>query len=559
MGVFSALNVGASGLTAFGEAVRVIGDNISNVNTLGFKSQSVNFGDVLGQTVNVTRSNIANQVGNGVRIGAITRDQSQGSVEGTTSSTDMAINGSGLFMVQDPATNKTQYTRAGSFFLNKNSNLINGQGYQLQGWALDKNGNPTGNVTGITVANIAASASATTQVTAGVNLNSSASTINPAQTPFDPANAASYTYKSDATAYDALGNTHTVSLYFSHVGTNGSGNAVWDWHAVVDGGAVKGGTAGTPIEVGPNVYNVANSTLPASVPVGSVINANTKLGSTVTIPASALNDETGTANTAGTITWNTGQTLSSAIAAYNTTNGTTMSTTGPYTVATALGAGAGGGATVSAGSVNAVPSSVSGGVATAGAQALTFDPSTGALVKEVSPTISFPWSTAASGSISFDFGNATNIDAQGVKGKGLNGSVQLAGASSTRSMNSNGYAAGFLDHLETDSAGKINGVFTNGQRRALYQLALAKFPNPGVLNKQGNNMLTETIASGKPVLGKPNNGGLGSIQSNALEKSNVDLASEFTKLIVIQRAYEANSKTILTTDQMLSSLMSVKR
>jgi flagellar hook protein FlgE len=126
-------------------------------------------------------------------------------------------------------------------------------------------------------------------------------------------------------------------------------------------------------------------------------------------------------------------------------------------------------------------------------------------------------------------------------------------------MNSDGYAAGFLDHMETDSTGRINGVFTNGQRRPLFQVALAKFPNEAVLSKLGNNMQGSTIASGTPVLEKPGNGGMGSISPFALEQSNVDLGNEFVKLIVIQRGYEANSKTILTTDQMLSALMTLKR
>ena len=133
MGIYNALYTGSSGLSAFGESVRVIGDNIANINSLGFKSQNVVFSDVLSQTVGVTRSNIANQVGNGVRIGMITRDQAQGSIQNTTSATDMAINGNGMFALKDPASGQTYYTRAGSFILDKNSNLIDGQGFVVQG------------------------------------------------------------------------------------------------------------------------------------------------------------------------------------------------------------------------------------------------------------------------------------------------------------------------------------------------------------------------------------------------------------------------------------------
>lgn len=462
MGIYNALFTGASGLTAFGEGVRVIGDNIANVNTLGFKSQNVNFADVLGQTVNVSRSNIANQVGNGVRIGAITRDQAQGSVQSTTNATDMAINGSGMFVLKDPASGQTQYTRAGAFLIDDKNNLINGQGFQVQGWALDSAGAPQGSVTGITAANVAANASPTTKVDVGVNLDATAPIIAPGA--FDPATPTSYTSKADVAIYDSLGSLHNVSLFFVKTGTEaGTGDAVWDWHATVDGGDVVGGTAGTPTELGGGAGTI--STITAGPPATSA----------------------------------------------------------------------------------------------PGTQSLVFNNVNGSMVDEFAPNLAAAWKSAAAGSLAFNFGSATGTDTSGITGTGLDGALQLAGSGATRFMNADGFPAGFLDHMETDSTGRINGIFTNGQRRPLFQVALAKFPNEAVLSKLGNNMMGSTIASGTPVLEKPGNGGMGSISPFALEQSNVDLGNEFVKLIVIQRGYEANSKTILTTDQMLSALMTLKR
>ncbi len=457
MGIYNALFTGASGLTAFGNAVSVVGDNIANVNSLAFKAQNVNFADVFGQTVNVTRSNIANQVGNGVTIGSITRNEAQGSVQSTSTSTDMAINGEGMFVLKDPNSGNTVYSRAGAFLKDSASNLVNAQGYQVQGWALDSSGNATGGVTGINLGNLAATAQATSKVNVGVNLDSTATAIT---TAFNPSSQSTYNYKADSTVFDSLGGSHTLSYYFVKKGVDASGNAVWDWHATVDGGAVTGGTAGTPKEV------------------------NTPTASTV--------------------------------------NG-------------------------------------SGVVTATGTQSLVFDAASGALKTEISPNLSIPWLNSAAGSISTDYGSATTTDAQSVTGSGTNGTVQLAGAFATRSMNADGYTSGFLSSLETDSTGRITGVFTNGQRRPLYQLALANFPNPGVMSNIGNNMLAQTNASGPPVIEKAGNAGMGTVQSNALEQSNVDLANEFTKLITIQHGYEANSKTVLTTDQMLSTLMSIKR
>jgi len=465
MGIYNALFTGASGLSSFGEAVRVIGDNIANVNTLGFKSQNVVFSDVLSQTVGVTRSNIANQVGNGVRIGAITRDSQQGSIQSTTNPTDMAINGNGLFALRDPGTSQTSYTRAGAFILDKSSNLIDGQGNILQGWATDPvTAVATGKVKDIAFANLAAQAKATTTVTPGLSLDSNATPLASGTT-FAAGSPATYHYKSEVNVFDSLGKKHAVSLHLTKMGQDASGNSVWDWHASVDGADVTGGTAGTPKEVG----------------VGS------------------------------------GQTLPTA----STVNG-------------------------------------SGVVTAVGTQSLVFGAS-GELVTEKAPSLTFQWASATPGVIAMDYGNATTTDAQGVTGTGLQGTVQMAGSFATRQMIRDGFTAGFLDKLETDSSGKIFGVFTNGQRRALYQVALAKFPNDEVLNHVGNNLLQETISSGSPVLEKPGNGGMGTITPFGLEQSNVDLANEFVKLIVVQRGYEANSKTILTTDQMLQSLMQVKR
>lgn len=457
MGIYNALYIGSSGLTSFGEAIRIVSDNIANVNTLGYKSQNVNFADTLSQTINVTRSNIANQVGNGVRIGAITRDQAQGSIQNTSSATDMAVNGKGLFAMRDTASNEMLYSRAGAFLLDKNYNLINGSGLVVQGWETDINGSAIGNVQDVSFSNLASSAMATSNLDVGLSLDSNAKVL-PNGTVFNPADPATFHYKTEVKVYDSLGQLHPVTMYFTKAGVNAAGNTLWDYHVAVDGGEIQGGTPGTVTEVGAPT-------------------ASTVVGGVVTAP---------------------------------------------------------------------------------GTQTLEFGQS-GELINEFAPPASFAWSNAAPGSISMNFGDAVTTDAQGVTGKGLDMTVQMAGSFATRLMGPDGFAAGFLDHLETDSTGRIFGVFTNGQRRSLFQVALANFPSDSTLSKAGGNMMRETISSGTPVLERPGNGGMGSITPYGLEQSNVDLANEFVKMIVIQRGYEANSKTILTTDQMLSALMQVKR
>jgi len=512
MGIYNALYTGSSGLQAFGESVRVIGDNIATVTSLGFKSHSVVFSDVLSQTVGVSRSNIANQVGGGVRIGQITRNTAQGSIENTTSATDLAINGNGMFALKDPASNQTYYSRAGSFFLDKDSSLIDGQGFVVQGWATNELGDATGNVTNITFGGLASQAQATTSIDVGVTLDSNA--VVATGVAFDPNNAATYQYKAEASIYDSLGQQHAVSVYYVKEANN-----TWNWHVGVDGADLAGGKAGEQVIVGNAAtnFNPTNSTMTLPLPIGTEVSASA--------------------------TFNTAVTL----------NGTNVA------IGQTVGAALGGAVVLTSSTIPAGTLVTGGNVITAPAGNQLIFGSQGELVSEIGAGIDFPWKSAAISTVNFNFGNATGTDQQAVLGDGLNGTVQMAGSFATRQITRDGFAAGFLDKLETDSTGRIFGAFTNGQRRALFQVALAKFPNDAVLNHIGNNLQQETIASGTPILEKPGNGGMGSITPYGLEQSNVDLAGEFVKLIVVQRGYEANSKTISTTDQMLSSLMQLKR
>ena len=122
-----------------------------------------------------------------------------------------------------------------------------------------------------------------------------------------------------------------------------------------------------------------------------------------------------------------------------------------------------------------------------------------------------------------------------------------------------GYEAGSLDMVSIDASGVITGIFTNGQSKALGQIALATFPNPGGLLKQGGNLYQISNNSGLPNIGPASSGGRGSIAVGALEMSNVDLAQEFTNMIVTQRGFQANSRVITTSDEMLQDLINIKR
>ncbi|MDR9500426.1 MAG: flagellar hook-basal body complex protein [Desulfurivibrionaceae bacterium] len=137
--------------------------------------------------------------------------------------------------------------------------------------------------------------------------------------------------------------------------------------------------------------------------------------------------------------------------------------------------------------------------------------------------------------------------------------TQYANSSTTIFQDQDGYASGFLQSVSVDTEGVVTGHYSNGQVIEKVQVALASFNNPTGLFKNGGNIFTETTTSGAPTTGAPGDNGLGSIAPNALEQSNVDLGVEFVKLITVQRGFQANSKIITTTDEMLNDLINIKR
>ncbi|PLX49646.1 MAG: hypothetical protein C0613_07110 [Desulfobulbaceae bacterium] len=137
--------------------------------------------------------------------------------------------------------------------------------------------------------------------------------------------------------------------------------------------------------------------------------------------------------------------------------------------------------------------------------------------------------------------------------------TQYANSSTTIFQDQDGYASGFLQSVSVDTEGVVTGHYSNGQVIEKVQVALANFSNLTGLHKNGGNIFTETTESGAPTTGAPGDNGLGSIAPNALEQSNVDLGVEFVKLITVQRGFQANSKIITTTDEMLNDLINIKR
>jgi len=244
MGVSSALYSGVSGLNANANAMSVLGDNLANANTVGFKSSRTIFGDLLSSQV--SGSGGTSQVGRGVGLSTVDTIFSQGTFENTETNTDLAIEGSGFFIVSDPSTGNASnnFTRAGAFRFDAEGFLVNPEGYNIMGYQLDTDGNTVGDLTPIW-ANTQSFTPA--GPTANINLNTNLdSDSNAIAAGFDPLNpSGSSNYATSIQVFDSLGSTHLMTTYFTK-----TADQAWDWSTVVDGGEVTGGASGVLEVVG---------------------------------------------------------------------------------------------------------------------------------------------------------------------------------------------------------------------------------------------------------------------------------------------------------------------
>jgi len=144
-------------------------------------------------------------------------------------------------------------------------------------------------------------------------------------------------------------------------------------------------------------------------------------------------------------------------------------------------------------------------------------------------------------------------------GTNLGDVTGFSSPSSTTFQYQDGYTSGILRGISVDEDGVVTAAYSNGQLTPTYQIALADFPSYDGLTKMGKNLYAESLQSGQPMLGVAGNGRIGSITPSAIEMSNIDLAQEFVKMITTQRAFQANSRVITTSDEILSELINIKR
>lgn len=219
MSLSSSLFTGTSGLKNMGNALQVVGNNISNLNTIGYKKGRTTFADTLYESVATQAGNA--QMGRGMAVGSVSQNFNQGSFESTGNTTDLSIGGDGFFIVRQSNSENTFYTRAGNFHFDKTGQLVNPEGYVVQGWNLDdETGEDVGSITDLVLAEFTSPPKKSESITAITNLDADAvskavvlSNIwDSSDTPY--ITSGTYEYQTVIKAYDALGSTHDVSIFY---------------------------------------------------------------------------------------------------------------------------------------------------------------------------------------------------------------------------------------------------------------------------------------------------------------------------------------------------------
>jgi len=510
----SALWIGTTGLTASSKQMDVIGNNLANSNTLGFKAGNTYFASMLNQSLSGGAGGTM-QIGQGVAISQVTTQFDQGSFESTGNTLDMAIDGDGFFTVED-REGAQYFTRAGSFHIDKAGYLVDVNGYRVQGFNLYVPGQEDQEAD-ITLQNVQFVPRATAEVGIGANLNDGAATGEK--------------FNVTQTIFDSKGQAHNLGIQFMKT----EGDGMWGFDATLDGTNVSTATTfnGLKFDANGNLSAMYTSALTGPTPTGGSITSTTvdQAGQLYKSTTGNILLTRGATDQAWTISDNGGYANAAVFEATAGAVSIDLDGMGGADITFNLGGTWASGNTISFG-ITESESAVSDVALTFGAL------DNGATIGDI-----------AAG------GNQINWNIAGTDAPKITG---YANTSVIKTLTDDGYSSGILKSLAVGKDGIINGYFTNGQSAALSQVMLAAFPDMSGLKKDGNYFV-ETVVSGEPIKNRPNSSGLGQVKSNSLEISNTDVAKEFINMITAQRAYQANAKVITTADTLLSVLMDIKR
>ena len=541
MALMNSLSSGISGLNGFQTEMDVIGNNIANVNTSGFKQSRVTFAEMIAN--NMARNGatadsapqLVNQVGLGTQVSSIQRDFSQGQLNSTNIKTDLALQGNGFFLVNN--NGNTMLTRAGNFQFNRNGELVTNNGDPVLGFKADSKGNiiENGSASGIKVDfNSVYEPKQTQNIQLSGNLNANTSTTqlltqNSAFTKTDG------TFATSSTALNNLKQTSTALQPGDTITITGQKN---------DGTAIN---ATYTYAAGDTIQNLLDSinTAYSGEATATLVDGNINLTS----------QKPGDSKLSLQLAMGAGDTGNISLPVFKTqTAGTTNSNNVSATVYDSEGnahtlllkmtqtdfntwqykASFLDGEKITSGDTGTVKFDQNGNLTSGNSFNITYNPGNGA---------------TSTKTIAVNLGSSTDGSA-----------VTQFNGNSTLSVTSNdGYGKGDLQDYSIDGDGNIVGTYNNGKTRNLAQIAVGEVNNPSGLVNKGNGLYALTAQTGQLKEQSAANLSNTTINSQFLEGSNVDLAKEFTDMIVAQRAYQSSARVITVSDQLLNEVVQLKR
>jgi flagellar hook protein FlgE len=555
MSIYGAMYSGVSGLAAQSNALGVISDNISNVNTVGYKGSRATFQTLVTQATTQTT-----YTPGGVGSRPLQGIDKQGLLQGTSNATDLSISGNGMFVVNEAINpglgDDFMFTRAGEFRPDDAGNLRNAAGFYLQGWPLDDNGNlpaaqqSINSVETVNVSNLTGLPRATDEISIGANLPSTATNANVFEF------AGGTEEQITVNIFDALGNAHNMTMKFSKLSDNVTSDAVTNTTAALtdtdalgvssDGGHQFNITAadGTTYTVGP--FDTDDTSLEPDA--GTSDDLETLIDGIADLNATVNGGQLEVSHSNGLALEFEQTEVTAALGLTQNFQSNRWHARIEQPVRANDPAGGASGRFLDA-SGTAQPDPLTGTV--------TFNGD--GSIQTVPPefeNIDINWEQNAtdapngtdaelSDDIAVDFGDPDTF----------NGLTQFAGSEfGVSKINQNGLKFGNFTGVNVNEEGTLTAVFDNGRRKDIYQLPIAMFSNFNGLEEVSGNAYLQTRESGDFLLSEAGVGGAGDIAPSAVEASTVDLAEEFTRMITTQRAYSASTKVITTSDEMLQEL-----
>ncbi len=541
--MMSGLYTGTMGMQGHENAMAVVSNNISNVNTVAYKQDNWLFQDMMYDGLSLGNSNAitSNQVGNGAIVFQTKTLFTQGGYEATNNFMDLSISGKGFFQVADPSSGQEYLTRAGNFIFDADGYYVDPSGMQVQAYAINPTTGEKSNTLGPVQIptgssnSLVAPSTPTSMLQAQFNLNLTTSNVNTYTDVIDPETGLPVV---DVNGHPT-GEKEISDPFFSLLNTYDANNTP----AIDNTGYSQAMT----------VYDTAGNARELTLHFDLATSSNGKkvMEFIATIPAdedgrAGVTDEKAGLLMSGTMTFESNGQLSS-ISAFTPNVGTDLNDLSNWTPAELDADG------YPLMNVDFAPK-----VNVADPDA-TVDPVAQQIALNLGAKATNGWTNNVTSAA--DVGTSyASLPGIGVPPElSSTASTAYAGSSSTTSFSQDGVAEGHLSSLFVTSDGTITGSFSNGQNLELYSIPLVNVTSEDGLRREGSNLYLVTDAAGEVFTGTAGTENFGSVLSSGLEVSNVDLAVEMVNLIVLQRGFQSNSKVITTIDTMLQKATELKK